>query len=329
MVLTFHSKHFYALVGKESTYGTAVTANKNLGLIQDFVREADSGQREDHSVSSANPQQTHSASAGFTGNFSMLFQQGRIFEYALGSVTHDATNTPDIKHTFTLSDDLPSMTFEGGHNSSGTDRVFTTKGLKISSLNLKQEIDASMRIACDYNARDLDPSSTTSQAAGLSTLTTFPHFFSTLSWGTAGAESALSVVMNYDWMLNSAGARDMRQFGIESRLANASEANSKTMKFKFAIALQDATFFNDVLGNTTGALDTGAEIALKGMIFNAHNNVAAASGRREIKIDMSDCMIKTAREIVTLGDYTILEIEGAAKTLDDFFTYDNITAGNW
>ena len=85
----------YLLAGTETTYGTAVTADKDLGLIQSVTPTDSNNLRRLYALGSRDLQEQvagqHTSSLSITSKY----QHGRIFEYITGAtVGHDATDTP-------------------------------------------------------------------------------------------------------------------------------------------------------------------------------------------------------------------------------------------
>jgi len=328
-MVNYHAKQVTVLIGKESTWGTSVTTDKDVGLVQNLTKTLDMTLTRSHGIGGADTQDISTGRFDGTGSIEVIFQHGRLLEYLTGTVpVHDATNTPDIKHTFALAETLPSLTL-GESNDGATDIKETWKGVKILSGTVALDLDGYMRFRGDLSYKDLDPSGTTADSQTISTLKPFKDFMATVSFGAESSEVAKAVVQSFEFTINNGGVGTPKLWGIESKLPADLEVSGRIMDWRFSLAFQDVTELNRFLGSTTGVLDTGTEIAESGLLLVVNNNVAAGSGRREFNLDLSNIQVSRISKPVALGNWIIMDVEGFAKTIDDFFTYDNITAANW
>lgn len=323
-----HGKHSYVLFTKESVYGTAVSATRDFGLIQNFAPSGNRNLVSVHSAGTVDSQSVMEGQAELTGSIEFIFQHGRILELITGgSVTH-AETTSDWKHTFALDDALPSVTIEEGFNSTN-DIENIWKGVKFSQVTISYTKDAPIMIKADWNARDVNASGTTASSKVISTLKPFPAFMGDLKWGTTGSETSYAVVDAFDFVINAAGAGDMTLRGANSVIPEASEPNQRTFTFNAVVGFKDNTELQHFLGATTGALDNGTEIASKGLVFEATNGTALGSGKRNILIDLSGCKINSYSRPTPLNGYIYTTIEGQALTIDELSSIDSISSGSW
>ncbi|MCX8190561.1 MAG: hypothetical protein N3F05_05050, partial [Candidatus Diapherotrites archaeon] len=119
--MTYLSKHAYVLIGKESAYGTPVSCTKDVGKVQNITSDFNNNYRKIRGISSSDVQEFITGIFEASGSLEVKYQHGRLLEYIFGSVSHTQT-TNDWKHTFTLTEALPSFTLEYGFDSA-TDSI--------------------------------------------------------------------------------------------------------------------------------------------------------------------------------------------------------------
>ena len=128
-----HSKNHTLLIGKETTYGTAVTPDRDIGLIQNFSPSDKRTLIKTYSTGSREIQDL------ITGKLDLSFDCELFLQHLFGSVSHTQT-TNDWKHTFSISTTLPSFTIEDSFNST-TDSVFIYSGSKLSEGTISIDTD--------------------------------------------------------------------------------------------------------------------------------------------------------------------------------------------
>lgn len=325
----YKNHHAYVLIGKESVFGTPVSATKDIGLIQNSNWTITNGFTRSHGLSSVNAQAKASGPVIIRGVVEVDFQHGRLVEYATGGTVTHAETTGDWKHTFALSDTLPSMTFEDGADES-SDAVQKFEGVKVESLTVALDANSPMKLRANMIAESV-VDNTSATSAVISGLVTHRAHQATISTGTEGGESAISdgAVHDFEFTINNNGGGEfVAPHGLGSRKIAAADPSSRLLDFRFTKVFESNTELERFLG-TTSPLDTGAEIADFGLVFNIHNNVALGSGRRELKIDLSDCFYDSVNKVGRIGNFIIMEFAGGALTIDDLFTVDNIADTSW
>lgn len=322
---SFHGRVGYLLSAKETTWNTAVTPSKDIGIVQTWTPNFSNSFIERYSPSANAAQQITSGEVDITGSCNLLFQHGRVLEYLIGSVSHALTGS-DTRHTFTVADDLPSMTVEEGYNSTGTDVVKRWAGVRMVSGTLDVSLGDVVKFDFNWLAGTMADSSTT-QAAVISTLPLFRPVQATLTFGAAGSEVTINDVQNFKFTVNNYGG-SQKLYGLTSRLPTAAEANMRSIKFSFTAGFRNITAWERVLGSTS-PLNTGAEITASGLIMDINNGVTLGSGRRDIYIDLSGCQVNTYGKPMVFNDYVYQEFEGVATTIDSMFSTDNISSANF
>ena len=140
--MTFPSPVKYALIAKETTWGTGETPDKDLGLIISDISNPNTREvTESKGISSIETQKVTGGIYDYGVTVSGDFQHGRLLEYVLDTVAHVET-TSDWKHTFTISNTPPSGTIETGNNLT-TDSEMTTDSCLIESSEVSIEGESS------------------------------------------------------------------------------------------------------------------------------------------------------------------------------------------
>lgn len=151
--MTFPSQARYALIGKETTWATGGSPTKDAGLlIADISTPITREIVESSSISSVEVQKITTGLVDPGVNLSGDIQHGRLFEYLIGAVSHDNSNTPDIKHTFTVPTGAASAVIEVGNNLV-TDEILTTIGLIAESGELSIALNQNLQLSCNFKGK--------------------------------------------------------------------------------------------------------------------------------------------------------------------------------
>lgn len=307
--MTFPSQSKYILIGQETTWATGGTADKDVGLIVNSISHNTS--REVKESTGISTIQTQKITGGiYSGGFNLTgdFQHGRLLSFILGTVAHDATSTPDIKHTFTINNNPPSLLAEIG-NDLTTDTVFDYTGQIVESADLSIALNGVLQLSTTFTGKQPTSGSTASSAV-TSTLETFPHEDVTVTINGTPATECQNASISFKKIVNKSG-------GISSN--DWQQAHATELKFSFKATLGfTATTYHDLLIN-------GTSFEFK---IQADNSVTAGSGRREISVTLENCLSNNFDESTSVGDLIFVDIEGVG-TLKECFTYDNITSVNW
>ncbi len=319
----------HALIGKETTWGTPVATAKDVGLVQNVTFNPDLNYTQAHALGSTIPQDISSGRADMKGSIDLIFQHGRLLEYLTGgTVTHGATSTPDIQHTYALAETLPSFTL-GRSFDSTADIMEVWSGCKITSATLALALNGYLKMRADIAFKDYSPASTTADTGVISTLKPMKDFMGTVSFGAASTEAVLAVVQSCEVTFNNVATGEGKLYGLESKLPAILDVTGRTYDLKFGLAFQSVIEMNRFLGVSTGVLDTGAEIAASSLILDINNAVTAASGRRGFYLNLTNAYLNRVSLPTAIGGWIIADFEGMATTLNSMYTWDNITSVNW
>ncbi len=302
MTYPFPSK--VVLIGQESTWGTAVTADKDIGLVTDI---SDNSSKEviESRGTAIETQQINAGSEDHGSSITGEFQHGRLLEYAIGAVSHTET-TGDWKHTFTVSGTPPSMTIESSDNLT-TDTVLKGEGMLVESYELTTALNQVVTFKCELKGQD-QVSSSSSSAAAVSSLTVFPHSQVTITVNSIPAAEVQDFTVKFPKKVE-------RSWG-QSVLAVQGHATELKFEFSGKLGFQSV--------NIQDIFDASAFTT----IFDADNGTALGSGQRQVKITLGNCELDTRNKLASVGSLTFIDISGKG-TLTEAFSVDNISSASW
>lgn len=317
-----HAKNNTLLIGQESTFGTAVTADKDVGLVQSF---SPSDKRTIEEVYAAGSREIQELVAGKSENawdLEVNLQNGRLFEYIFGTVAH-AETTSDWKHTFSVATTVPSFTIEDSFNAA-SDRVFIYDGSKINSSTVNLDTNGILKLSASGMSQGVDTSTASASAAVISTLPVLHYKNSTLSTGTAASETSVGKLQTFNLSIeNNLEAVDAAGTFVTQELV---ESNFK-MSFDFTMMFESLTEYNIFLGGTTPQQSP----TKKSAVFNANNGVVLGSGRREFNIQLNDFLYEEVGTPTSVGEVVVQSFKGTATDLgsDGCFYVDNISSATF
>jgi len=317
-----HAKHHTFLIGQESTFGTAVTADKDVGLVQSFTPSDKRAIEEVYASGSRQVQELVAGKSEVTWDLEVSYQNGRLFEYALGAVAHALTGS-DTKHTFTIATTLPSMTIESSFNTT-SDNVFIYDGSKVNSFTIALGTNEVIKLSASGMSQGSSTATSSASAAVLSSLAVLHFKHATLSTGTADSETSVGLLQAFNLVIeNNIELVDSAGTFVTQEMV---EANLK-FSFDFTLMFENQTDFDIFQGGTTPQLSP----AEKGVEFNANNGVSLGSGRREINAQLNGFLYEEVGTPVNVGESVIQSFKGIATDIgtNGIFTVDNIAAASW
>ena len=311
--MTYPSTLAYLLIGKETTWGTAVTATKDAGLlITDTSPSIDREVMESHTISSIETQKVTSGIVDASFSVEGDYQHGRLFHFIIGPQTAVET-TGDFKHTFTVADAPDSMTAEKGNKSTAS-TDWTSAGLLCESAELSIALNENLKLSSEWKGKTAT-AGTTGATAVISTLPVFPHALCEVKINTTAASEVQSASISINKVVERSG-------GISSNLYQQGHATELKFEFTAELGFTDDTYHELAFGGAS-ILATGDPTGYEFEI-NADNGVALGSGRREIKFVLENCITKSFSEATSVGGLTFITITGVG-TFKELFTVDNIT----
>ena len=318
----FHSKHSTILIGKESTFGTAVSATKDVGLVQSFSPVDKRTIEEVYGAGSRQVQELVAAKSEITWDFDVNFQNGRLLEYVWGTVAHALTSS-DTKHTFTIATTLPSMTIEDSFNSA-SDEVFIYDGSKINSSTINLDTNAVLKLSASGMSQGSSSATGSASAAVISSLAVLHYKHSTLSTGTADSETSVGKLQTFNLNIeNNIELIDAAGTFVTQEMV---EANLK-IAFDFTIMFENQTEYDIFQGGTTPQQSP----AEKGVEFNANNGISLGSGRREFNAQFKGFLYDEVGTPVNVGESVVQSFKGIATDIgtNGVFSVDNIAEASW
>jgi len=319
----FTTKQSYLLAGKESVYGTAVTANKDMGLVQNFTPTDKNNLITSFNLGSRTPASIVAGKYEAAVDGEIQVNNGRIFEYIFGGVTHTQTSS-DWKHAFTIASETPSFTTEMGIVGTSS-YVWDWAGCKIANATVSIALNGILNVKFTGFAKNPTTGST-SQSYTPTGLAVLPFTTASVAVGAAGSETTLGEVQSFDLTINENAEA---VFGLGSRLTQEAVAKNLTLDFTFVMAFQNMTEYTRFLGG--GSTPATTDVTAFSLVFDANNGVTLGSGRREFYIQLSSVKYEETNNKMTVGETIYSEFRGSATGLgsNGCFYVDNISNTNW
>jgi len=307
------------LIKKESTYGSAETPDVDVGLVQSLSFDESNTLQQHKTLGARATQQVSAGAFEISGSMTVHFQHGRLLELITGgTVTHDDSDTPDIKHTYAeASQNLPGFTLHDGYNNAGGDVLQTYAGCMITDATIGVNYGEPVTITANFLAKTV-ADTTTATAASIDSLEVLRAEVATVTIGSqvAGAQS-------FELKINNNTARHM---ALGSRALQSATAGMVDYEFTFTCQFLNQTEYERFLGSSSPASGTPSDFTV---VLNVTNGVAAGSGLRQLHITLNNASYGTSGRPVNVGDEMIVQtFTGVCKSLT-MYSYDDITSGNW
>jgi len=315
--MTYSSPEAYLLIGKETAWGTAVTADKDCGLIvTDVTSGIDREIGESAGISKIETQKITTGMVDPSLTIEGDYQNARLFEFLIGDASH-ADTTGDTKHTFTIDNTASSFTGEQG-NVSAADTEFIVDGLLAESGELSIELNGNLKLSCELKGHDAD-NGTTGKTAVLSTLPVFPHALVTVTIDDVASTECQKASITIAKVVSKSG-------GVSSNLAQQGKSTELKFEFSAELGFDDTTYHQLGFGGTS-ITATGDPASFDFSII-ADNRVALGSGQRNLTMTLENCKTKSFVETASVGGLTFVTISGSG-TLKTLTSVDNIASAAW
>lgn len=314
---SFHSKHATYLIGQESTFGTAVSADKDVGLVQTFSPTDKRALEDVYAAGSREIQEIVPGKSSIDWDLDINMQNGRLLEYVFGTVAHALTSS-DTKHTFSVAVTLPSFTTEYSFNSS-SDEVFIYDGCKINSSTISLDTNGILKMKATGIAQGSSSATASASAAVISTLKVLHYKHASLKTGTAASETSVGKLATFNLSIEN----NLEQVDAAGTFVTQEAiASNFKMAFDFTMMFENQTEYDIFQGGTTPQLSPTAQSA----IFNANNGVTLGSGRREFEIQLNDFLYEEVGTPLNVGETIVQSFKGTATNLgaNECFYVDNI-----
>ena len=163
------------LIGKETTWGTGVTPDKDVGIIISDI--SDNLLRNVSESMGAGSIQAQAVTGGIEEgglSFSGDYQHARLLEMIIGDVVHVET-TGDWTHTFTVSNTPASFTAESSQSLT-SDSGLEHTGVLIESADFSIALNENLQLAISAKGKIPTEVTTATAAVGLLIPTEIPNF---------------------------------------------------------------------------------------------------------------------------------------------------------
>ncbi len=296
------------MIGKETTWGNAVTADKDIGIVTDVGANPS---REGIIAAGISAIDTHSNYVGTqegAHTVTMEFHTGRMFEFIVGEASHVET-TSDWVHTFTVDNEPKSYTAETGDNISGGDVGLRLTGSRVESAELSIALNELLLLSVTSRGKFPTVLSTV-PAQTVSTLPAFPASQVTVSLNATPATEVQNFSVTFTKVLEPV-------FGTGDNDALNMVALELRIEFSGTLAYSDTTFHDHFVNNDVTAIT-----------FVADNGVALGSGKRALELALNDIEMLTFDVSESMGGLTFVDVGGIAK-INTFTTTDSISSAAW
>lgn len=304
------------LIGQESDWGTPVAVAKDIGIITDVSDSMSREVTQTQGLTSLSTQHITSGVVDPNLSVTFQFQHGRILEYAIGSVAH-ANTSSDYKHTFTASNEPPSMTVESSEGQ-GTDVTLTYAGMMVNDLTISSQLNGIL--SCTANLVGKTVASTASTTAAVEDdLINFPHSLVSVDIDGTTADTVQSVTINITKNVQRIG-------GLGSNIYQDGKATELKFTFSAQLGYTDNTYEQLWLG---GAAPSGtSDPTVFDFLLDANNGVALGSGNRRLYLELENCIMDNFSKAASIGNMIFIDINGHG-TLKECYSVDDIADGTW
>lgn len=306
--MTYGSTASRYLIGKEDTYGSGVTPEKDVGIVTD-VSDNKSKEviRVPKGIGQRGNKTLKSGTKDLGDSVTFQFQHGRILEYVLGGVSHDETDG-DWVHTFTLESTAPSFTSESSE-SGVSDSGIEKYGNLIDSLSLSIELNGILTGEFSTLASDGDKLDSASSKV-LSDLPVFSDSEVSVSIDSSTVPEVQNFSIDFEGVVE-------RSYGIGEDGAQQGSSLEGNFTFSGTVGISNSTY-QELLLN-----DDGFTVQLL-----ADNGVELGSGQRKLEINLKDCVMSSHTKNVSVGELVFVDLEGEG-VFDSAESVDDISDTDW
>lgn len=310
-----------ALVGKETTFGTAVTADKAIGYVSSLNVTERNNVAKSNSIGSRSSQSIVATMADIDGTIESDLQIGRLLAYGMG--TDSVGGATDITHTMAVAASLSPFTLMVSHDSSA-DIVRTYGGCIIKSFRVSGDLGNPLKASFDFSAANVSVATTGTGTYTNTTDTVLAPQFGTLSLYSANVAQVQSIDFSMDNNVTY-------QHALGHRVATAPTFGVRNIDLKATLNFEDAegiTDYKNFLADSASPYTTSTTDALDvtsgaGSITYT-NGVSQGSGLRKWVVNLSalkinDYSISSPVDGVVTADLScsVLDFTGTAMQYVD------------
>lgn len=281
-----------ALLGKETTFNTAVTPTLKLGGLMPTVNMSEkNGLMRSNSIGSRSTGSVVAGMYDITGSIDMDLQSGRLIAHALGTSAAPTTVTGDSTHTIAVADVLSPFTLGLSHNSTNS-VVRTYSGCMVNGFRVSGDLSSPLKASFDILAAGVSVNTSGGLTyAGYTDTVQAPQFGTLALYGATVAqvqslEFSMTNNLSYGHAIGhrtaQAPVHGVRQLDIKA-----------TMNFESAEGLTD---YKNFLAGTTPPYVSSAtdakDVTGGAATITYTNGVPNGSGERRFLISLASAGFK-------------------------------------
>lgn len=317
------------LVGKESTYGTKVTGDKTIGLLQGTVKIDETNNLKEHSgIGHRNTQYVSEGIYGVTGSFDYIVQEGSFPYFTLGEydATSPVADTPVsgvYKHIINSADTavMPSFSMNLGVEVGATDKQHEVYGCKVSSQSFSGALDSELKSTVNFTGKATDISGTTAPAVTEHSEKPY-RMFSPGTIAKTGSDSIAADIQSFDFTITNT-LNPHR--GFDSRVLSGLSCVERKIAGNMTLVFEDYTqyekFLSDAASPTTAKTTAGVTEFDTVFTFATEAAGSETAAYRGITFNLNSCKFNTYSFAVPQTDLITETFGFIAKTATVYY-YD-------
>lgn len=311
----------YTMIGSEATYGTAVTANKNVGLVQSFSLNENNKLIEVNQVGDRAVAEYLPGVYEVKGDMEVAYQNARLLGLLIGTTVH--TNTvADVIHVLaTNNSDLTSFTAEFGFNGA-TQQKYLVTGVKLDEGTLSCDTEGFLKLVVSFTGQT-NSAIGSIQAYTTSSLPAFAPYSSNLSAGASGA-TRIAGLQSFNMKVGNSEAPVSE---VGSRTIQDLKHGGRKMIGDFSMAFQDETEHAKFLGGASTPQNTLSTQTFTFQVLK--DTTALGSGKRGLQFQLTGVSYSTSKNAVPVDGVLMQDFSYVATAVTNFSAWDNNSAAGW
>lgn len=296
----------YLLYGAEATFGTAVTVDKQFGLVSSFSPSMNNNVIKSRGF-------TGSTSGGrdiaqlvggrFEASFSLEFTPLNFdwLQYVIGS--RSGAGTGASPYVYTGSNTLTSLSVSHNFNNATTDREEKYLGCMVNSCTIKASVGEPVTCTLDFVAADIDKDSTLPSNIALTDV--LPYTFAGGSIEIPNASAVPNIIDSVEITITN---NTNIIYGLGSRVGQSKAEGARDYAIKFTVKYVDETLINLFLGNAAGPVQPTESATLAVRFDNA-------DGTRYVDFVFAESMMEQMSETANVNEIASEDHTAVAKSL--------------
>lgn len=303
------------LVGKETTYGTAVTTDKRVGGHVQNVTINENNNTKDYGAVGKRATQVQVATMyDVDVSMSYAFQAGRLIAYGVGSDTLTNPSSANL-HTLNclsggLDIDLPAFTL-GVSNDASSDVVRVISGCKVDRVRLSADLNGPLMVDVDIVAQSISSSTSGTLTFVPGTATVQPPQFGSVTIGG----TTITQLQSFEWTLNN---NIQRVHAVGTRTINQAVPNRRTIDWNMTVLVDDAMFaklLEYITGDTAAAYTPQTNTIDQAIVVTFTNGLTGAS-KNDIVISLTGFRADRMSDTSTPDGLKVVTLSGSVTAFD-------------